>query len=122
MSDTPTPRTDANEITKHEYGDWGAPDIHKYVSSEFARQLERELAAERETSRLLREQIRVADNAFNCRAEAAETKLNIAWHALKFAEENSDHRSQECELVIDDPECLRCVVGSAMVKLKNGIQ
>ena len=53
---------------------------------------------------------------------AAESKLNIAWDALKFAEENSDHRSQECELVIDDPECLRCVVGSAMVKLKNGIQ
>ena len=51
MTTTPTPRTDAATIPNSDLSDWGTGDS-PYVSVDFARQLERELAAARQDYRI----------------------------------------------------------------------
>ena len=75
---TPTPRTDANAGC--------LIDSEEVVPAEFARELERELAAERETSRLLRVAMDARDEGYtqsHRRMSALESEVTAKGQAVR---------------------------------------
>lgn len=89
---TPTPRTDAAQFIQH--------DMAAAVDADFARKLERELAAERETSRLLRVAMDARDEGYTQsrrRMSALESEVTAKGQAVRNLAEVISGQDKELE-------------------------
>lgn len=115
-NEIPTPRTDEALIDNADLSDQGYGKSN-YVYSDFARQLERELHEalkwKNEDPRMLREQIRVADEAFN----NLQKRFN---EALQFQSElEAVARAAEAHCISRFPEDVCDGLNSAVAALKQ---